>query len=474
MNGQSNLKVLVVDDDDFLRESIVAYLEDSNFTVIQAHNGQEGLDIFRIKKPDVVLLDLRMPVMDGLEALPIFVKEAHETPVIIVSGMGTMSDSIKALRLGAWDYITKPVQDMALLEHSIKLAYERSNLIRENRQYRENLENEVKARTKDLSHERALLRSMIDSIPDLISYKDNDGIYLGCNKAFENYANTTEKLLIGKTDREIFPGIKGNINSEKDQLLLSKKEASINNEWLNYNNEKKILVETLKTPYFGPDNKVLGLIGISRDMSERVKAEKDRKKSSERIKTVLHQTIQAVSMAMEKRDQYTAGHQQKVATIAVAIANTMGLPEQQVEGIRLGSTIHDIGKIYVPAEILTRPGKITPEEFAIIKSHSKVGYEIIKDVDFPWPVAQMILQHHERQDGSGYPQGLSNNEMILEAKIISVADVVEAMASHRPYRASLGVDCALDEISKHRGSLYDADVVDACLKIFKEDEFTIN
>jgi len=209
-------------------------------------------------------------------------------------------------------------------------------------------------------------------------------------------------------------------------------------------------------------------------MSERVKAEKDRKKSSERIKTVLHQTIQAVSMAMEKRDQYTAGHQQKVATIAVAIANTMGLPEQQVEGIRLGSTIHDIGKIYVPAEILTRPGKITPEEFAIIKSHSKVGYEIIKDVDFPWPVAQMILQHHERQDGSGYPQGLSNNEMILEAKIISVADVVEAMASHRPYRASLGVDCALDEISKHRGSLYDADVVDACLKIFKEDEFTIN
>ena len=332
----------------------------------------------------------------------------------------------------------------------------------------------MKARTKDLSHERALLRSMIDSIPDLIFYKDNDGVYLGCNKAFENYAGTTENQLIGKTDREIFPGIKGNFNSEKDQQLLNKGKATISEEWLRYFSGEKILVETLKTPYFGPDNKVLGLIGISRDMSERVKAEKDRKKSSERIKKVLHQTIQAVSMSMEKRDQYTAGHQQKVATIAVAIANTLNLPQQQVEGIRLGSIIHDIGKIYVPAEILTRPGKITPEEFAIIKSHSKVGYEIIKDVDFPWPVAQMILQHHERLDGSGYPNGLHGDEMILEAKIISVADVVEAMASHRPYRASLGVDIALDEISKHRGSLYDKDVVDACLKIFKEDGFTIN
>jgi len=474
MNEMSSIKVLVVDDDDFLRESIVAYLEDSDFTVIQANNGQAGLDIFRIEKPDVVLLDLRMPVMDGLEALPIFVEEAHETPVIIVSGMGTMSDSIKALRLGAWDYITKPVQDMALLEHSIRLAVERSNLIRENRQYRENLENEVRERTKDLSHDRSLLRSMIDSIPDLIFYKDNDGIYLGCNKAFENYARTTEEQMIGKTEPEIFPGIKGNFNSEKDQQLLSQGKASINQEWLNYCTGEKILVETLKTPYFGPDNKVLGLIGISRDMSERVKADKERKESSERIKKVLHQTIQAVSMAMEKRDQYTAGHQQKVAAIAVEIAKAMDLPEQQVEGIRLGSTIHDIGKIYVPAEILTRPGRITPEEFAIIKSHSKVGYEIIKDVDFPWPVAEMILQHHERRDGSGYPHGLSSDEIILEAKIISVADVVEAMASHRPYRASLGVDCALDEISQHRGSLYDAEVVDACLKIFREDGFSIN
>jgi len=171
------------------------------------------------------------------------------------------------------------------------------------------------------------------------------------------------------------------------------------------------------------------------------------------------------------KDPYTAGHQQRVAQLAVAIAREMGFDADRVEGIRLGGIIHDVGKIYVPAEILNRPGKLTAPEFEIIKSHPEVGYEIIKGVQFPWPVAQMVYQHHERLDGSGYPRQLKDAEIALEAKILAVADVVEAISSHRPYRAALGVEAGLEEIRRKRGVWYDADAVDACLKLFADGRF---
>lgn len=193
-----------------------------------------------------------------------------------------------------------------------------------------------------------------------------------------------------------------------------------------------------------------------------------------KMHSILLQTIKAIAITIEKRDPYTAGHQQRVADLAVTIAREMGLDEDKVEGIRLGALIHDIGKIYIPSEILNRPGRISDVEFQIIKMHSEVGYEIVKDVDFPWPVADMIYQHHERIDGSGYPQGLKGDEIIQEARIMSVADVVEAIASHRPYRPSMGIDSALEEIQKNRGRIYDPEVVDTCVKLFKENMFTLD
>lgn len=188
--------------------------------------------------------------------------------------------------------------------------------------------------------------------------------------------------------------------------------------------------------------------------------------------SILLQTVKAIAMIVEKRDPYTAGHEERVSDLAVNIAIEMALEEDMVEGLRLGSLIHDIGKIYIPAEILNRPGKLTDTEFQIIKSHSEVGYEIIKEVEFPWPVADIIRQHHERIDGSGYPKGLRGDEIIQEAHILGVADVVEAIASHRPYRASLGIDFALEEIQKNRGIIYDPLVVDTCLKLFAEKRFS--
>jgi len=181
--------------------------------------------------------------------------------------------------------------------------------------------------------------------------------------------------------------------------------------------------------------------------------------------------LHAMSLAVEARDPHTASHQRQVANLACKIAKEMGLPEWDIEGIQIMGLLHDVGKISVPAEILSKPGQINQYEFSIIRTHPRAGYEILNGIEFPWPVtSQVILQHHERLDGSGYPEGLSGEDIILEARILGVADVVEAMSSHRPYRLALGFDCALEEISQKRGILYDPGVVDACLRLFQKNE----
>jgi putative nucleotidyltransferase with HDIG domain len=210
---------------------------------------------------------------------------------------------------------------------------------------------------------------------------------------------------------------------------------------------------------------------LQKMVSERTAALQD---SMEKLEKALEGSILAIASIVETRDPYTAGHQQRVAELATAIAQEMGLPDDQVYGTRMGGVIHDLGKIAIPAEILSKPGSITEIEFNLIKTHPKVGYDILKAIEFPWPIAQMVLQHHERMDGSGYPSGLSGEAILMEARILGVADVVEAMASHRPYRPALGIDKALKEISKNKGLLYDSKVVEACLTLFKEKEFELH
>jgi putative nucleotidyltransferase with HDIG domain len=194
--------------------------------------------------------------------------------------------------------------------------------------------------------------------------------------------------------------------------------------------------------------------------------------SEHRLKKNLLESVAALATMVELRDPYTSGHQRKVAQLADAIAREMGLSENMIEGVNLAAVVHDIGKISIPTEILTKPGKISDLEFGLIKQHPESGYEVLKGINFPWPIAEIILQHHERIDGSGYPNGLSN-DILLEARIISVADTIEAMASHRPYRDSLGIDRALEEIQSGRGMIYDPDVVDAALRLFNEKGYTL-
>ncbi len=192
----------------------------------------------------------------------------------------------------------------------------------------------------------------------------------------------------------------------------------------------------------------------------------------EQLQDSLENTVRAIASIVEMRDPYTAGHQIRVADLAVAIARQMGLPAEQTHGVHLAGVVHDLGKIKIPSEILSKPGRITDIEHSLIKIHSQAGYDILKGIDFPWPIAQMVLQHHERLDGSGYPQGLKGGQIILEARILSVADVVEAMSSHRPYRPGLGVEAALAEITRQRGSHFEPAVVDACLALFREQGYS--
>ncbi|MEJ2723397.1 MAG: PAS domain S-box protein [Deltaproteobacteria bacterium] len=212
-------------------------------------------------------------------------------------------------------------------------------------------------------------------------------------------------------------------------------------------------------------------LNFVRDITSQKKAEEDLKKSLEKLRKVTGATIQAMAQTVEVRDPYTAGHQRRVSDLARAIATHMGLSPERVDGIRMAGVIHDIGKISVPAEILSKPGVLTDLEFSLIKTHSRVGYDILKEIEFPWDIAQIVLQHHERLDGSGYPHGLSSRNILLDAKILAVADVVEAMASHRPYRPALGIDKALKEISDRKGRLYDTGVVDTCLRLFEDHVF---
>lgn len=210
---------------------------------------------------------------------------------------------------------------------------------------------------------------------------------------------------------------------------------------------------------------------LKQEIAERKLAEEKLQQSYAKLQKNLDEIVHAMSLTVEKRDPYTAGHQKRTTELAMALAGEMGLSEHQIKGIQMAALIHDMGKISIPAEILSKPGKLSEVEMQMVRRHPQAAFEILKEIDFPWPVDLIVLQHHEKMDCSGYPQGLAGEDILLEARILCIADVVESIESHRPYRPGLGIDKALEEISNNRGILFDQNVVDACLRLFKEKNF---
>jgi len=307
--------------------------------------------------------------------------------------------------------------------------------------------------------------------PEGIVYVDEKGTILDVNLRFSELFGYSLKEIKGKNINSgiIHPPDKIKEGKDVDNKAISK--GYVNFETIRKKKDGTLFPVSLSGSPVIVDGKPRGIIGMFVDITERKKNEEQLKESFKKLKKTMEDSIEAISLVTEARDAYTAGHQRKVSTLAVAIAEEMGFPKDKVEGIKIAALIHDVGKINLPAEILSKPGKLSEIEFNLIKNHSQIGYDILKKIDFLWPVAEIVYQHHEKVNGSGYPRGLKGNEILLEAKIICVADVVEAMSSHRPYRPALGIDKALEEISQNNGILYDPEVVDICLRLFKEKGF---
>lgn len=305
--------------------------------------------------------------------------------------------------------------------------------------------------------------SLVENIPDIIITVDRTGIISAINRTVKGL---TRNEVIGQS-------IYGYIDKRYHDTVRRKQSSCFKT---GKTNEYTIL----GTGDSGPckawyrtrivpverGGDIVSIMLISTDITAQRKAEDKLKRSLELSQRIMEGTIQAMAKAVEMRDPYTAGHQRRVAKLASIIASQMRLPKSQIEGVRVAGTLHDVGKIYVPAEILSKPERLNEIEFNLVKEHPRVGYEILKNGEFPWPIAGIILQHHERLDGSGYPQGISEKKIRLEARILAVADIVEAMASHRPYRPALGINKALEEIEKNKGKLYDVAAVDICVRLF--------
>ena len=347
-------RVLIVDDEPGMRQTLGTFLENDGHTVHVAGDVKAAMVVLETSDIDVVVSDIIMPGETGVQLLARISEREDGISVILLTGEPTVDTASEAVREGAFDYLSKPLSKATLLTTVQRAAAAKSlrdenvRLQEENERYRTNLEGLVESRTEELEK------------------------------------RTTE------------------------------------------------------------------------------------------LATTLRESIGLIAHALEIRDPYTAGHQRRVADLALALAKALGMSETDAEGCHVAASVHDVGKIGTPAEILTKPSRLTEIEFALVKEHSNAGYQILKDVTFPWPIAEIVLQHHERLDGSGYPKGLHGDAIRPEARIIAVADVVEAMSSHRPYRAALGMDAALAEIDRGRGSAYDADVADACLRLIRDDGYRLS
>jgi len=333
------------------------------------------------------------------------------------------------------------------------------------------LDEERKLAEENVKKAKDELQMILDSVPAIIFYKDTEGRIIRVNKALADSLKMPVKDIISKTTEELFPRKQAEKMRKDDQEVMISGKAKRNIIQLYTTPDGARWVITDKVPHKDKEGKITGIISLSKDITVQRKSEQELKQTYQKLQKTMDTTIQTMSKIIESKDPYTAGHQQRVSQLATAIAKELNLSPDKIKGIRITSLIHDIGKIGLPTEILSKPTTLTDIEFSLIKGHSQIGYDILKSIDFSYPIAQIVLQHHERLDGSGYPNNLKGDEIILEAHIIGVADVVEAMSSFRPYRPALGIDVALEEISQNKGILYDPEVVDACLRLFKEKGF---
>ena len=485
--------ILIVDDQSQNIELLEAYLAPQGYEIIAASNGEEALEKLSGNQIDLMLLDIMMPGMDGFEVTRrVRQDDIHRLlPIILVTALREKEDRVKGIEAGCDDFISKPVDRMELLARVRALlkvkAY--SDLMNN---YRKELESEVAIRTKELKQalddlkqditerkltEKALrvseekYRMVVENAKEaIIVTQDMKVVFV--NRAGVDMIGYSEKILTPKPFTDfIHPD---DLNMVVDHHIRRLKGEEVQSVY-----SFRILSQDGKVKWVELNATVIkwkerpAILNFLKDITDRKLAEVELRQTLESLRKAFGTTIQVMISAVEMKDPYTAGHQLRSADLACAIAKEMGLAQEKIDGIRMAGSIHDIGKLSVPSEILSKPTQLTNAEFSVIKDHAQSGYEMLKNVESPWPLAQIVYQHHERMNGSGYPRNLKGDEILLDARIMAVADVVEAMASHRPYRPALGIDAALEEIKKNRGTFYDNAVADACLRLFREKGYKL-
>lgn len=455
--GASTPRILVVEDEPIVRMDMEHRLGRLGYAIAATtERGEEAVALVGSLRPDLVLMDIMLAGgMDGIQAATEIAANGG-VPVIYLTAYTDEETLQRAKATQPFGYIIKPFEDRDV-HTAIEMALYRHKMERRRRE------------------DRKWRETTLDNVGEGIVSVDCAGRITFANTAAARAVGGNAEDMRGRVLEQVFrversDGEALRIVACGDACTEVYRSDQL---WLHREGDGKLPVELSCAPVRDDGGAMMGLVMAFRDISDRKQRLLELQRTVERLRQTVDATVQALVTASEKRDPYTAGHQQRVALLAEAVARSMGLEEDRVEGIRVSALVHDLGKIQIPAEILVKPARLTDMEFGLVQTHSQAGYDILHPVPFPWPVAQFVRQHHERLDGSGYPLGLAGDEILLEARIIAVADVVEAMSSHRPYRPALGMERALGEIRAGRGVRYDPAVVDACLELFEERGFVL-
>ena len=596
---QSSANVLIVDDEPHLTESLKTLLGGHGWTIQTSNRGRDAISRIQKECFDCILLDLVLPDANGFEILESIKKTSPESRVIVVTGYASIDSAVECLKLGAHDYLKKPInheellrriqnnieikklkEERDLINGKLKLSEERYQYLVQNspeiiytldeggkftfvndsvtsllgyepaklvgKHYAEivhpddldkaknifndrrsslrsmecteirlqaNTENgstasgrksiivELKAKgiydrephqedkvfrgtygvaqditarktaENELMVQKMHFQQLFENSPEGIAILDDRDRILNVNRGFARLFGYSTQECIGRPINGLIVPERYHEEAKNLSRAVLKNAASQHEETVRRRKDgNEVDVSVLGYPIHFNDAQT-GIYAIYSDITARKRSEKTINETLHKLRKAMGGIIHVMTSTVEARDPYTAGHQQRVAELARSIAQEMGLSMEEVDGIRIAGSIHDLGKIKIPAEILSNPRRITEVEFNLIKTHPDVAFSILREIEFSRPVAEIVHQHHEKIDGSGYPQGLKNGEILLEAKILTIADVVEAISSHRPYRPALGIKIALNEISDKKNVLYDSRAVEACLRIFERDKF---
>lgn len=450
-------RILVVEDESIVARDIRNMLLGLGYEVTAVVSGAKiAIQKAVETRPDLVLMDVMLQGEGtGVEAAEqIYTK--FSIPVVYLTAYADSSTVQRAKKTEPYGYIIKPFEEREL-QTTIEIAL-----------YKYKMQLELKERERWLS-------TILKSIGDGVIATNQDGMITFMNPLAELLTGWKQDEALNQPLGEVFRVMNERVGKTQNipvrRILGNRDSKLFNGSFLLSRKGQKTPIDTRMEPIKNDGGSISGMVLAFTDITPRKRAEDELKKSWQQQKIAMEGTVQAIAYTIETRDPYTAGHQRRVTKLACLIGEEMGLSTDRIEGLRMSGELHDIGKIQVPAEILSKPGKLSEAEYTIIKTHAQVGHDILKTIEFPWPVAKIVLQHHERMDGSGYPQHLKGEKILLESRILAVADVIEAMATHRPYRPALSIEEALKEISKNKGKLYDAIVAEACLKVFKKIEF---